>query len=284
MADRTRESIRLSAIVLLAGLMGCESVAQLPGGPRNVLLLDDFRLEMEWCEIRADRNAECELRVTSLRRDMKAGLAYPMLQDSNGNEYRMATKDGSTGGKLMMVGQPYVLNFVASNLPVDATAVRGVHGSFVVWTADTGLLASQSQAVFTGIPGRPAAAQAASTQPAVVPRDPPVAGALPLANTYWRGVIVPVVAVPESELIERWKRGAYLHMREDGLIGFNWSKPGTYLYLDANFWRQGPSTFTLSMGGANYTFDAKAEPTLTTFLDEGGGFKMTLSRKAADQD
>ena len=98
------------ACVAVAAIGGCESVAALqntalPSLQRNVVQADGFRVVANWCSISAEREAECEFEITSLYQDKKGGLVYPVMQDNDGNDYRMRRKDGKVAGQLMIVSE-----------------------------------------------------------------------------------------------------------------------------------------------------------------------------------
>ena len=82
----------LSALVALFGCKSVpESIAQVTSPQRNAVQVEDFRLEVKWCSVTADRRALCEIEMVSLYQDQRAGMAYPKMQDQRGNEYRMNT-------------------------------------------------------------------------------------------------------------------------------------------------------------------------------------------------
>ncbi len=300
--------------VMAIVLLGCDGVpipqslqSLVPAslGPRNVVEVDGFRFEMKWCSVSQSRTAECEFEATSLHRDFKGGLSYPIMQDDQGSEYRMNRTDGSVGFRVMIAGQKYTRRLVTTNLPTYVTQVRGISAGFALRTVDRGLNAGEHQLVFADIPQRrsagtaaPAAAPAAvatgSPAPRATPRvesaaiaTVPTAGGPAVSDSYWFGTIVPVVDMPQSEgnpIFQLWERGAYIHLREDGVAGYNWSEPGIYTYDGVNRWTQSGNRYTLTMSGAVYSFDtASSDPTLTAYLEPGGMFVMNMTRKAARQ-
>lgn len=99
-----------------------------------------------------------------------------------------------------------------------------------------------------------------------------------IPGAYWFGRIVPVATGgPDDEMARPWKRGAYLHLREDGRIGFNESEPGAYVYRDADRWTLDENVLTLAISGARYAFDLDSpNPPLTALRDPGGAFEMSL--------
>lgn len=108
---------------------------------------------MNWCEVRPERSAECELTAISETQDFKAGFAYPILQDQTGAQYRMVPKDGSLGQYIMIAGEPYTIRYVNKDiLPTTVERVRGVVGSWAYWMTATNLKAGQFPVSFSDIP------------------------------------------------------------------------------------------------------------------------------------
>ena len=124
------------SVGVLIILTGCQGGPPLPFQPRNVVHVGDFHLEMKWCTVSSDRNAECLLEMRSLQQDKKAGLAYPTMQDDKGKEHRMTSKDTPIGGLLMVAKETYTTHLTATNLPAYTTHVRSVAGTFVAWLPD----------------------------------------------------------------------------------------------------------------------------------------------------
>ena len=193
----------------------------------------------------------------------------------------MVPTDGGLGQYTMIAGENYVIRYKnQSILPTTVDRVRGVVGTWSIANLQ-GIKAGAFPVTFADIPVK---AETAAVEPATAPAEEPVQAPSEtgsVAETYWHGVIVPVVAIPEDDVMRLWKRGAYLHFREDGAAGYNWSAPGPYIYDPVNKWSQDGAKFTLEMSGARYTFDpdfgdgAKLE----AFLEPGGAFKMSMARK-----
>lgn len=277
-----------NALGVVASLlvMACAGLVPPAALARNVVVVENVRMEMKWCSLSPAREVECELEVTSRFQDRRAGLAYPKLQDQRGQEYRMQ----SELMKLMVADQPYIVRLRASNLSTAATEVRSIVGSLVAKTPDGVHRIAEKVVTFSDIPARPpeparlptGAAPTASNAEST-PAQPPEASSIPptgdLRDSYWLGTIVSVGGAPENEITRLWRRGAYLHFRGDGIAGFNWSEPASYAYLDVNRWSQDGRRFALTMSGARYTFDLDTAPH-EAFLEPGGAFKMTMQPKA----
>lgn len=151
-----------SLIALLGGsvsLHGCaqgQPVGDITDlGNRNIVQNEVFRLEVNWCEARADRSAECELTATSLTQDYKAGFAYPIMQDQTGAQFRMVPSDGSLGQYTMIAGEPYTIRYVNKDiLPTTVERVRGLVGSWA-YSKLNNIRAGEFQLTFSDIPARP---------------------------------------------------------------------------------------------------------------------------------
>ncbi|MCI4643285.1 MAG: hypothetical protein MRY64_00700 [Hyphomonadaceae bacterium] len=279
------------AVLAVFTMTGCESVAEDPGGifaqsERNVIEQHGFLLEMDWCEVRADRSAECQLTATSLTQDYKAGFSYPKMQDQTGAEYRMVPSAGGLGQYTMIAGEPYTILYKNRDiLPTTVSKVRGVVGTWSLWD-QRNIKAGEFPVVFADIPERPVAQTAPVAEEETVAEAPVTSQPTgSVSGSYWHGTIVPVVDMPSNEIVQLWGRGAYLHFREDGIAGYNWSVPGYYAYDEVNQWSETETQFTLTMSGAVYVFDKTANnDPLVTYLQPGGIFKMTVAAKAEGEE
>jgi len=113
------------------------------------------------------------------------------------------------------------------------------------------------------------------TQPVVTP-----------VVTYWYARIVLVDPnMPIDPTIKAlWNKGAYLHFRQDGQLGFNWNIPGAYGYDKNNRWSRTGSTIVITMGDISYTFDASTKAKTHTTVDNNTGvFSMRIKEKSAGQ-
>lgn len=149
------------ATLLCAGI-AINACAQTPSsggaselGPRNVVHNDAFKLTVNWCEVKPDRSAECELTAISLTQDYKAGFAYPIMQDQTGAQYRMVPSDGSLGQYTMIAGEPYTIKYMNQEiLPTSVERVRGLVGSWA-YSKLNNIRAGGFQLTFSDIPARP---------------------------------------------------------------------------------------------------------------------------------
>jgi len=137
--------------LLIISVTACAGIKDRAFLPRNVVQIEDFRLEMKWCSVRPDRTAECEFEMISLYQDKKAGLAYPKIQDERGSEYKLNTGTQPVGGAKMVSGQSYSFKFTASNLPSYVKKVRNVTGIFVAWLPN-GSKVLESEVTFANVP------------------------------------------------------------------------------------------------------------------------------------
>lgn len=82
-----------------------------------------------------------------------------------------------------------------------------------------------------------------------------------------------------------WFKGAYLYLKPDGMLGLNWSRPGSYAYSPAYKWNMEDDKITLILGNNNsYSFDISAyNYPMITHTDQKGTFKMTAFRKEKNE-
>ncbi|PCJ98991.1 MAG: hypothetical protein COA45_05970 [Zetaproteobacteria bacterium] len=293
-----KRSYRLIILSFTVLLLGCQNTAiapqlqnLLPNLERNVVRVDDFIMKMNWCLVSQNRTAECEVEITSLYQDKKAAIIYPKLQDDKGKEFRMKRKNGSVSGQVMVAKELYTQYLVVENLPTYTKRVRSVVGIFVAWDL-RGHKIAEKPIVFSNIPvklnhervhAKPTPTNTKHVKPVLtnakpMPKTTHQTGSL--NNSYWHGKINPVVEIEENGGIRLWKNGAYLHFRDDGIAGFNWSEAKNYSYHNFNIWSQNGDSFTLTMSGAIYTFNIENnEGPLIAYLQPGGAFKMMLTRR-----
>ncbi|MEM6627401.1 MAG: hypothetical protein AAF719_11915 [Pseudomonadota bacterium] len=296
-----KSSIRvIVAAVLVSGttaLSGCQSVAA-PASSTTSYESGDYRMAIKWCELSADRTAECAIEATSLYQTMKGQVGYANVEDQDGNPYRMAIKADTTDRRVMAPGQAYVFHFTVDNLPTYATELRGFNVTFIARDPQTNLKRFSELFVFSNIPARPPktpvettvvvddapVAPPPETSPPPAPSQPGLIAAPGVSGSYWFATITPTVPLPEDDVVRAWKKGAYFHFRPDGVIGFNWSEPDAYAYDTVNAWSEAGDSFTIKLTDFTYVFDAQspANP-LTAPVQPGGFAEMQLSRKAMGQ-
>ncbi len=151
-----------SMVALLGGSIALPACAQTPAaggannpGNRNIIENEVFRLTINWCEVKPDRSAMCELTAISLTQDYKAGFAYPIMQDQTGAEYRMVPSDGTLGQYTMIAGEPYTIKFVNKEiLPTTVERARGLVGSWA-YSKLNNIRAGAFDLTFSDIPTRP---------------------------------------------------------------------------------------------------------------------------------
>lgn len=150
-----------SVTALLCVGFAINACAQTPtsGGPsdlgsRNIIDNDVFRLTVNWCDVKPDRSAECELTAISLTQDYKAGFAYPILQDQSGAEYRMVPSDGTLGQYTMIAGEPYTIKYVNQEiLPTTVARARGLVGTWA-YSRLNNIKAGAFPVTFSDLPDR----------------------------------------------------------------------------------------------------------------------------------
>jgi len=85
--------------------------------------------------------------------------------------------------------------------------------------------------------------------------------------------------VIEASLKALLAKGAFIHMREDGQLGFNWSTSNDYLYPETHRWSSKADKLFIVFGDISYTFDLDDQKNnLVTYSNQGGLFKMVIKR------
>ena len=110
--------------------------------------------------------------------------------------------------------------------------------------------------------------------------------ALKIKGSYWKVRIVPVDPnmVIDPNIKALWGKGAYLYLRGDGAMGFNWNTPGFYGYDKNNSWVKKVNKLTIVMGDISYSFDlGHSGKPYTTVDNNTGVFKMMMQKKSAAQ-
>ncbi len=87
-----------------------------------------------------------------------------------------------------------------------------------------------------------------------------------------------------SDIKTMWAKGFYIHLKKDGIFGFNTDTPGPYLYLPVNRWQNKNGVFTLTLDKVVYVFTlptkmSTGETTLTTVDSTWNAFEMTYTTK-----
>ena len=101
-----------------------------------------------------------------------------------------------------------------------------------------------------------------------------------VAGSRWFGVIKPLDPnMPiDPELKRLWGEGAYLHMRDDGALGYNWETPESYTYAPENRWLQDEETFVIQLGVFHYVFTL-VPPNRELVANLNNIFRMTIDRQ-----
>ncbi len=102
-----------------------------------------------------------------------------------------------------------------------------------------------------------------------------------ISDSYWHVRLVPVDPNMQIDpgVKALWSKGAYLHLRNDGQMGFNWNTPDSYGYESKNRWVATGNRLTIDFGDASYTFDlGPGGRTFSTLDNANGILKMTMQR------
>ncbi len=89
----------------------------------------------------------------------------------------------------------------------------------------------------------------------------------------------------DKETESLWFRGAYFYLKPDGMLGLNWSRPGSYAYNPEYRWIMQNDKLTLILGNkSSYSFDISTyNYPMVANTDQGGKFKMTAFRKEKNE-
>ncbi len=111
--------------------------------------------------------------------------------------------------------------------------------------------------------------------------NPPPPKSYPIADTKWYGIIdiLDKKILIDPQLVKNWKKGAYLHMRNDGVIGYNFKKAKDYIYAPENRWTldKDENELVIQMGPIGYVFTLNLKK--KKFVAEINKiFRMTIKR------
>ncbi len=100
------------------------------------------------------------------------------------------------------------------------------------------------------------------------------------SGSRWFGTIVALDdSIPiEPNLKALWGRGAYLHLREDGALGFKWNEADALEYLPENTWQQDGEQLILRLGVFHYVFTL-APPNQALRARLADAFRMEITRQ-----
>lgn len=150
----------------------------------------------------------------------------------------------------------------------------GSYGRLITYQGKLTWVSKQKWLSLTNVPASQVAKPAATVHAPVT-----AAAALNLQDSIWYSTIRitnPEVAI-DPALSALWEDGAYLHMREDGALGFNWDKREDFAYLPENSWLEDEQTLVVRLGMFHYVFDEpfnndQVETTL------GNSFHMVMKK------
>ncbi|MGH1402683.1 MAG: hypothetical protein ACRBDL_00410 [Alphaproteobacteria bacterium] len=261
-------------------------------------------LSVKSCSISTTRVATCRMSAMSKYQDRSLNLiggTYTKIQDDTGVSYntllafgRDAT-DRSQRQTTLIADTPYEFTIRAENLSTRATKIRAitVQRMDVLQPGGTGFIGyikmnfphppmgqETYQAHQKSAPASPAVKEQATTNTQANTTTSVASGDMPYRYLFTQ--IVPIHAnLPSDPLLAK---GAYLHLREDGALGHNFSKPGPYGYVPKQGWRMEKDKLVIIFDQISYSFDLPQSTTpMVTYLDQGGAYKMSITPKAQAQ-
>ncbi len=239
-------------------------------------------ITVNYCSLK-DRTVSCRLTAVSKNHDrilnLNGGNATK-VQDDTGVSYPTFlafganAKDKQQRSAKLLADTPYHFALLAENIASDATTVRAINITRmdVTGTGSVNYLNMMlaNPPMKTDVHNENAALETIST------------GKTPYEYLFSRIEPVNDNIRFDQGIRALWFRGAYLHLKPDGSLGHNWSKPGPYAYVPEQSWHiQGNELVIIfDPGKLSYRFDtSEYEFPMTTYLDQGGTFKMTAYKK-----
>ncbi len=252
-------------------------------------------IRIKGCSISAERVATCHMSAMSKYQDRTLNLTagtYNKLQDDTGVSYNTLMAFGQDASNrqqrsaLLVADTVYDFKVVAQNISSRATKIRSLNITRMDVTGPTGKgNYGKIEMVFShppmiGATDNTISSQTDTAQPqiqssehATQQKQTSPAGYMPYRYLFAK--IVPVTDdMPRNEL---QAKGVYLHLREDGSLGHNFSKPGPYGYVPKQGWKVEPGKLVIIFDQISYTFDTReGTSSMMTYLDQGGLYKMSV--------
>ncbi len=256
-------------------------------------------LSVESCSISATRVATCRMSAMSKYQDRSLNLiggSYTQIQDDTGVSYNTFIAFGRDAtnktqrATTLIADTPYEFTIMAENLSTRATKIRAITINRMDVTQSTGKgfigyvkmnfphppmgQTDHQQRSPTLVPGQ------ATTTSQVNNTAPALSNEMP-----YRYLFAQIVSIhPNLPSDPLQAKGAYLHLRKDGALGHNFSKPGPYGYVPKQGWRIEQDKLVIIFDQISYSFDLPQTTTpMIAYLDQGGAYKMSITPKAANQ-
>ena len=252
-------------------------------------------MKVKGCWITPDRKAICQFTALSKYRDRKLKLMgghYVKIQDDTGISYNTLAAFGPDatvphqGSTTLVADTSYDFTIMASNLSTQATKVRAITITRMDVTGAEGY-----RKIETNFSHPPMLNNVNASQITTAPAIAKVNSSAPTQKTAYsdempyRYLFATIKAVskefPDNPNLAK---GTYFYLREDGVLGFNFSKPGPYGYAPNQRWKMSDNELVIIFDQISYTFNLteKTNP-IVTYLDQGGAYKMVAYPKAKGQ-
>lgn len=248
-------------------------------------------LTVKGCSISPERIAICKFTALSKYQDRQLNLHGGnslQIQDDTGVSYPTLAAFGADPtnkqqrATTLIADAPYDFTIMASNLSTQATKVRAItiHRMDVTGTG-------RIDYIKTNFPHPPMLDDVSASSPAqdTMTATTPYQTAIPSGDMPYRYMFTRITPISSSFPKDpNLANGAYIHLREDGALGHNFSKPGPYAYAPKQGWRLGQDKLVIIFDEISYTFDLSENTNpMVTYLDQGGAYKMVAYPKAKGQ-
>ena len=250
-------------------------------------------ISVDFCSLQ-DRVISCRLTAVSKRQNRILNLHggnATKVQDDTGVSYPTFLAFGSDPtDKLqrsakLIADTPYHFSLRAENISTQATTIRAIDiiRMDVTGTGSVGYL----KMTFANPPMRtPKHLTEKSENNAASVSKTTSTGKTPYQYLFARIEPINENILFDADIKALWYRGAYLHLKSDGSLGHNWSKPGPYAYVPEQYWyiKDNQLIIVFEPDKVTYTFDiSEYKFPMITYLDQGGIFKMTAYKKDKGQ-
>ena len=244
-------------------------------------------LTVKSCSISPTRVATCRFTATSQYQDRELSLLgahYTRLQDDTGVSYNTMIAfgqdptDKTQRHTTLVADTPYEFTLMAENISTQATKVRAI----TINRMD--VKGSKLATLKMNFSHPPMVASTMTAQKPVADQSTysgEKTTSVPAEDMPYRYMFAKIVPVNSNLPRDPMQaKGAYLHLREDGALGHNFSKPGPYGYVPKQGWRMDDEKLVIIFDQISYTFDLEDKTIpMITYLDQGGLYKMTAYPK-----
>ncbi len=249
-------------------------------------------MEVKGCSITPERTAICRFTALSKYRDRNLKLLgghYVKIQDDTGVSYNTLAAFGPDAtvphqrSTTLVADTPYDFTIMASNLSTQATKVRAITITRMDVTGAEGYRKIETNFPHPPMLNNVSTSAAISSEPtATVHSSTSTSQTTYSGDMPYRYLFATIKAV-SSEFPDNpnLAKGTYFYLREDGVLGFNFSKPGPYGYAPNQRWKMSGNELVIIFDQISYTFDlTQGTNPMVTYLDQGGTYKMVAYPKA----